>query len=213
MSRRIYIYILCVFLFQLSQLSVIHVDSANAELFHSVQKYKNSEITRLEIQKVAQFDHLIRYFCGFSYFVPQHKVNPNFVRALILAESGANPQATSPKDALGLGQIIFPTGKIAARELAQSKTNFRYVSKQKLRHLKEKDLFDPAVNILLTCYLIAKYNHKFNGKLDLVISAWNAGENTKSLSAGRHAPFKETEDLIGKVNAFYVFLLRHRIFP
>jgi soluble lytic murein transglycosylase-like protein len=188
------------------------VKETPANLQSSVKKYKDKSISQNDIKKLTRYDHFIRYFSDFSYFIPRHKVSPDFIRALILAESGANPQAVSNKNALGLGQILLTTGKEAANQLAQSKTHFRYVSKEKLENLQEKDLFDPAVNILITCYLVAKYNSKFNGKIELVVSAWNAGEYTKSLSRGRHAPYKETENLIGKVNAYYVYLLRHRIF-
>jgi soluble lytic murein transglycosylase-like protein len=189
------------------------VTETRGSLHSSVKKYKNTSVSQDEANKVARYDHLIRYFSGFSYFIPRHKVSPNFIRALILAESGANHLAVSNKNAFGLGQILLTTGKEAAKQLAQSKTHFRYVSKRQLENLSENDLFDPAVNILLTCYLVAKYNHKFDGKLDLVVSAWNAGENTESLSRGRHAPYRETENLIGKVNAYYVYLLKHRTFP
>jgi soluble lytic murein transglycosylase-like protein len=182
-------------------------------LHSSVRKYKNSIVHQNEINKLSRYDHLIRYFSGFSYFVPRHKVSPDFIRALILAESGANHEAVSGKDAFGLGQIILTTGEQAGKELARSQTNFRYVSKSTLKNLRKKDLFDPAVNILITCYLVSKYNYKFDGKLDLVVSAWNAGENTKSLSRGQHAPYRETENLIGKVNAYYVYLLENRPFP
>jgi len=102
--------------------------------------------------------------------------------------------------------------RAANRPLAQSQTHFRYVSKENLDNLAVIDLFDPAINILLTCYLVAKYNYKFDGKLDLVISAWNAGENTEALSEGRHAPYQETENLIGKVNAYYLYFLKHGTF-
>lgn len=186
---------------------------ADASLHKSVKKYKGSEVNQKSIEKLHKFDHLIRYFSGFSYFVPNHKVSADFVRALILAESSANPRAVSNKNALGLGQILLTTGQEAGRVLANSSVNFRYVKKSTLRNLQRRDLFDPAVNILITCYLIAKYNAKFDGKLDLVVSAWNAGENTKSLKKGKHAPYRETEDLIGKVNAYYVYLLRHQVFP
>lgn len=189
---------------------VVGVSESRGSLHTSVRKYKNSVVSSEAIKKLSRFDHLIQYFAGFSYFVPRHKVSPDFVRALILAESGANPRAVSSKNALGLGQIMLSTGKQAAMELAASAGDFRYVSKKKLLNLREKDLFDPAVNILLTCYLVAKYNHKFNGKLDLVVSAWNAGENTSSLKHGRHAPYEETENLIGKVNGYYVYLLKQR---
>ena len=181
-------------------------------LNNSVSKYRDSRVHPQDIEKLRQFDHFIRYFAGFSYFRPKHKVSPDFVRALILAESGANPRAVSSKNALGLGQILFETGDRAAKELASSLTPFRYVSRERLRDLQEEDLFDPAVNILLTCYLVSKYNYRFAGRLELVVSAWNAGEHTESLSRLSHAPYRETEDLIGKVNAYYVYLLRNRIF-
>ena len=183
-----------------------------ASLHGSVTKYRNSEVSQTGIHRLKQYDHLIRYFSNFSYFVPNHKVSADFVRALILAESSGNSRAVSNKNALGLGQILITTGQEAAQVLANSKTKFRYVKKQRLQNLKRSDLFDPAINILITCYLIAKYNAKFDGKLDLVVSAWNAGENTKSLKNGKHAPYRETEDLIGKVNAYYVYLLRNQVF-
>lgn len=188
------------------------VPETHGNLQNSVKKYKDSSVSRDNIKKLARYDHLIRYFTNFSYFVPRHKVSPNFIRALILAESGANAQAVSNKNALGLGQILLTTGREAAEILAQSSTHFQYVSKIQLEDLSANDLFDPAVNILLTCFLVAKYNYKFDGKLHLVVSAWNAGENTESLSYGQHAPYQETEDLIGKVNAYYVYLLKHRNF-
>ena len=185
---------------------------ARSSLYYSVQRYKNKQVSRQSIEKLAQYDHLIRYFSGFSYFIPKHKVSPDFIRALILAESGADHLAVSDKNALGLSQILATTGMEAAKELAQSQTEFRYISKENLGNLTAIDLFDPAINILLTCYLVAKYNYKFDGKLDLVVSAWNAGENTESLSEGRHAPYQETENLIGKVNAYYVYFLRNGTF-
>ena len=191
----------------------IDVTETRANLYSSVKKYKDAGISQKDIKKLSRYDYLIRYFSEFTYFSPEHKVSPDFIRALILAESGANPQAVSNKNALGLGQILLTTGKEAAEKLAQSPMYFRYVSKDRLANLNEKDLFDPAVNILITCYLMAKYIYKFDGKLELVLSAWNAGENTESLSRGRHAPYRETENLIGKVNAYFLYLQKNRIFP
>ncbi len=184
-----------------------------SDLLTSVKRYKNHRVSQDQIKKLARYDHLIRYFSGFSYFIPRHKVSPDFIRALVLAESGADHLAVSDKDALGLGQILLTTGEEAARELAQSTTHFRYVSRFQLENLSKNDLFDPAINILLTCYLVAKYNYKFEGKLDLVVSAWNAGENTDSLNYGRHAPYGETENLIGRINAYYLYFLKHNTFP
>lgn len=193
-------------------LVLLSAPAGYASLSTSVDKYRNSRVQLEDIEKLKEYDHLIRYFAGICYFRPRHKVSPDFIRALILAESGADPRAVSGKNALGLGQILYETGDRAAKELACSLTSFRYVSKGTLDNLQQEDLFDPAVNILLTCYLVAKYNFKFAGRLELVVSAWNAGEYTESLSRLSHAPYQETEDLIGRINAYYVYLLKNRIF-
>lgn len=183
---------------------------AGADLQSSVRKYRYVQLPPVSLARLHPYEHLIEYFTSFNYILPDHKVSKDFIKALILAESGANPRAVSAKDALGLGQILLATGKRAGRDLYGSKTNFRYVPKEKLRDLSREDLLDPAVNILLTCYLIAKYNYKFDGRLELVLSAWNAGEYTDSLALGQHAPYAETQELIGKVNGYYLHLLRQR---
>lgn len=198
------------FLFSPSFIFLLLPASSDAEITSYVNQYRNTTLTKAQLQRINRYDHLIQYFSGFSYFQPRHKVSPDFIRALILAESNAKPKAVSNKNAHGLGQIIYSTGKQAALELSKSSVHFNYVTKNTLRNLTKEDLFDPATNILLTCYLIAKYNYKFDGKLELVLSAWNAGEYTDSLSNMKHAPYKETENLIGKVNGYYLYLIRNR---
>ncbi len=186
------------------------VGSATADLQQSVRQYHDVTISPSMLKKVKKYDYLVRYYSSFSYFKPLHKVSPEFIHALILAESAGNPRAVSHKNALGLGQIILTTAQQAGKELAELDYNFNYVSRKKLRNLKKHDLFNPAVNILLTCYLISKYNYKFDGRLELVISAWNAGEYTEHLKYKQHAPYSETEDLIGKVNGYYLYLLKNK---
>jgi soluble lytic murein transglycosylase-like protein len=182
--------------------------AVKAELSSYVRKYNGVSLSSGQLDKLAQYSHLVDYFTSFSYFKPRYKVSPDFIKALILAESGCNPYAISPKEALGLGQILHATGRAAARKLYSDGRSFKYIDSQKLRDLKREDLFDPAINILLTCYLISKYNHRFDGKLDLVLSAWNAGENVDSLKIGLPAPYSETYNLIGKVNGYYLYLLQ-----
>ena len=86
-----------------------------------------------QVIKLTRYDHLIRYFSGFSYFIPRHKVSPNFIRALILAESGANHMAVSSKNALGLGQIILTTGQEAARNWLNQRLIFVMFPKTNLK--------------------------------------------------------------------------------
>jgi soluble lytic murein transglycosylase len=172
-----------------------------------IKKYMNTAIPAGSLEKISRYNHLIHYYSGFSYFRPNYKVSPDFIKALILAESACNPQAVSEKKALGLGQIVLSTGKEAALELSKTNVPFKYIDPQRLKNLKGDDLLDPAINILLTCYLISKYNYKYDGRLELVLSAWNAGENAENLDSGLPAPYPETHDLIGKVNGYFLYLL------
>ncbi|PIE59492.1 MAG: lytic murein transglycosylase [Desulfobulbus propionicus] len=179
-----------------------------ASLSYYVNKYRGIAVNSVQAHRISRYNHLIEHFSSFAYIQSGHKVNPDFIRALMLAESNAKPRAVSSKGARGLCQIMFSTGKIAAQELAKLDLRYRYVSRRRLVRLKEKDLFSPSVNILLTCYLIAKYNDRFRGRLDLVVAAWNAGEN--SIHRSRVPQYKETLDLIGKVNGYFTYYhLRH----
>lgn len=181
---------------------------AAASLKHYVTKYREIQVSAEQEKRLSRYNYLIEYFSAFSYFKRRHKVNPDFIRALILAESNAYPRAKSNKNALGLTQITYATGRQAASELARKTIYFRYVSKKKLKNLRPNDLYNPAVNILLACYLIAKYNAQHKGKLDLVVSAWNAGEY--SIINNRPAQNRETLNHIGKVNGYFICFLHKK---
>lgn len=165
-----------------------------------LRKYLAVELSATQTATLKKHEYLIRYFSSVSYFRPGYTVNPNFVQALMLAESGGDQFAVSEKNALGLCQLLYPTAKDAAREFLATDIRVRFVSRKRLRTLQPIDLFDPAVNILLTCFLIAKYNHAYDGRLDLVVAAWNAGQG--SIFNGRPPRYPETLELIGKVNGY-----------
>ncbi len=186
----------------------IAVSRQRKDMNHYVRQYSQVKITSKQNRRLSKYDHLIEYFSSFAFFKPKHKVNPDFIRALILAESSVEPRAVSKKNAKGLAQIIYATGKIAAKEITKKQISFRYVSRSQLLKLKPEDLYNPAINILLACYLVSKYNHSYQGKLELVISAWNAGEN--SIVNNRPPQYHETLNLIGKVNGYFIYLLKEK---
>ncbi|MBM9538695.1 lytic transglycosylase domain-containing protein [Desulfobulbus alkaliphilus] len=175
-------------------------------LENHLRKYSQVRISQAQLAALKEFDDLIRYFSGIAYHRPHHTVSADFIRALILAESNGNPLAISTKNARGLSQIIPATGQQAAAELARGPLTFHHVSRDRLRNLSAADLHDPAVNILLACYLIAKYNTMYDGRLDLVVAAWNAGPG--SIVDQNPPRYRETLDLIGKVNGYYLFFLQ-----
>ncbi len=103
------------------------------QLKTSLYKYKDSAVSEQTLRRLSPYNEYINYYSRFSFFRKNHKVSPDFIRALIIAESSVNPTAVSSKGAMGLGQIIYSTGKQAARELAKSGYTFKYINPQKTR--------------------------------------------------------------------------------
>ena len=191
-------------------LLLVAVSPAIADLRDSVRKYDSVVVNIQYLERIKQFEHLIVYFSGFSYFEAHHVVSPDFIKALIIAESSCNPLATSAKDARGLGQLQYSTAKIIADSLYETGVNFKYIDEKHLKNLQPDDLYQPAMNILLTCALISKYNFWYDGRIELVLTAWNAGENVAPLKKRSPVTYPETENLIGKVNGYYLYFLNNK---
>lgn len=179
--------------------------ASNDRLKPHIQKYRYVTLSDSVFERLSMYDEMIEYFTSLHYFVPKHRVSANFLKALIIAESNVEHRAVSPKNARGLTQIMHETGQRAARELVGRQFPFRFVNQAKLKNLQPHDLYDPAINLLIASFLISKYNHRYDGRIELVISAWNAGEG--AIRNGNPPPYRETLDLIGKVNGYYLALL------
>ena len=88
-----------------------------------------------------------------------NSVPTELVEAMIVAESGGNPQAVSPKNARGLMQIT----PIAEREVLQR------------RGIDKGDLFDPDYNVLVGTAYLKMLADRFDGDWYLVLAAYHAG--------------------------------------
>ncbi len=114
------------------------------------------------------------------------KVQAELVRAVIVVESGFNPRAISRRGAVGLMQLLPTTAR-------------RYGA---------FNAFDPEQNLhagaRYLADLIARYG---KDKLELVLAAYNAGENAVE-RYGRHVPpYKETRAYVPNVLRMYRALL------
>ena len=193
----------------LTGLFVQSCQKASAEdLEGYVWKYRQVRVSRSMHQRLAPYQHLINYFSSLHYIKPGYRVDADFLAALVIAESAVDNLAQSNKDARGLTQILYSTGREAAWELAQTGFPFRFIDRNRLLNLMPDDLYDPAINLLIACYLIAKYNHQYQGRLELVVSAWNAGGG--AIVNNTPPNFQETLDLIGKVNGYFIALRKQR---
>ena len=111
----------------------------------------------------------------------RHEIDARIVQAVIQVESAYDPQARSPKGALGLMQLMPAT---AVRLGATPSSN----------------LFDPALNIELGVRYLRLLGNMFNGRLDLVLAAYNAGEGAVMKHGMRVPPYPETQAYVRKIN-------------
>lgn len=160
-------------------------------------------------RRVARYEPLIQYFTGLSYTQPGITVSTPFVRALVAAESAGVATAVSHKGAIGLMQIMPATARPAARALYETGYDFRYIDESRLQAITKADLKTPAINLLIGCYLLDRYNGQFGNDLAKTVSAWNAGPRSVDRYDGA-PPYRETLELIGRVNAYYMFFNRQR---
>lgn len=186
-----------------SRAQAVYTSNTSVILQDYLKRHSHEVPPKSTIERVKKYDELIQYFCSLNFSRPGIRVNPNFMRALMSAESAGDKFALSHKNAYGLTQITPAMGKIAARKLYEMKYNFKYVDEEKLKDLKPGDLFDPAINILISTYLIDKYNSDYGDNLALTISAWNAGPGAVKRYKG-YPPYDETLTLIARVNYYYL---------
>lgn len=158
--------------------------------------------SRSQLTRIQHFDKYIDYFTSISYGPETARVSPSYIRALITAESSVNPRARSHKGARGLSQIMPETGRIAARALYETGIDFDFIDERRLRNLAAEDLYDPATNLLIACYLSSLYLKQFGGRTDLVVAAWNAGPGAVTRHGNRMPPYSETHQLLARVRGY-----------
>jgi soluble lytic murein transglycosylase-like protein len=107
---------------------------------------------------------------------PEYQVNPKLAIAVIKAESAFNVNARSPKNALGLMQLIPET---AAR-------------------FNVKNAFDPVQNIRGGLAYLRWLLAYFRGDVALVAAGYNAGEGTVDRYRGI-PPYRETQGYVKSI--------------
>jgi soluble lytic murein transglycosylase-like protein len=122
----------------------------------------------------AEVDHLVRQAAN------RNEVDPQLVHAIIQVESEYQPNALSPKGAMGLMQLIPATAMRFGVE----------------------NPFDPKQNIEGGVTYLKYLLDLFGGNLSLALAAYNAGENSV-LRQGGVPSFAETRKYVRKVADIY----------
>ena len=123
------------------------------------------------------------------------------LKAVMAAESGFNPDAISPKGAVGLMQIMPATAE-------------RYGLLGNEKKSVEEKLRDPKTNIRLGARYLADLFKLFPGQQNLVIASYNAGEGAVQQYRNAIPPYPETRnyvELVTQLHQVYQFRSLARI--
>jgi soluble lytic murein transglycosylase-like protein len=151
----------------------------DAALTSTPQSY---EIFKRDVGDSARRAFLRRLPFGTSIWqaAERQRVDGLLVAAIVEVESGFQPDAVSPKGAVGLMQVI-PANADAA-DLA--------------------GLVDPTMNLNLGSRYLRRLLRSFDGDLELAVAAYNAGPAAVERYHGV-PPFPETRDYVRRVLALY----------
>ncbi len=122
-----------------------------------------------------------------------HRIDFELLQALIVAESGFDPLAVSPKGAIGLMQLMPDTAK-------------RFGVNADKKNSVEQKLRDPKTNINAGAKYLRALINMFPGKLELAIASYNAGEGAVQKYGNNIPPYKETQNYVKTVVQTYLAL-------
>jgi LysM repeat protein len=108
-------------------------------------------------------------------------VDPYLVFLVIEQESQFHPRAVSPKGARGLMQLMPGTS----------------------RRLGVRNPFDPAENVRGGTQYLKELVDMFNGRVDLVLASYNAGEGAVMRYGRSVPPYQETREYVKKISKRY----------
>ncbi|MFZ0685033.1 MAG: lytic transglycosylase domain-containing protein [Terriglobales bacterium] len=145
-----------------------------------------SEVSTFLDAKVQKHQTLNRAFtpqeinAAIDEAAARHHVDPSLVRSVVKVESNFNPNAVSPKGAMGLMQLMPSTA----------------------RSLNVANPFDPAQNVDAGVRHLRKLLDSYGGNVSLTLAAYNAGSGAVARSAG--VPhFRETMDYVRRITNLY----------
>ena len=157
-----------------------------------IERSRVDHIERAPLETLADSDSSSKKARGWSTGRPKldalirqsgarHGVDPYLIFCVMEQESHFNVHALSPKGARGLMQLMPGTGA----------------------RFGVRRPFDPAQNIAGGTRFLKQLLQRFNGRVDLVLASYNAGEGAVAKFGGRVPPYRETRNYVRRVGYRY----------
>jgi soluble lytic murein transglycosylase-like protein len=105
-------------------------------------------------------------------------VRPDLVRAVMQVESGFNPNARSPKGALGLMQLMPST----------------------IKQFGVKNPFNPIENVRAGVAYLRELLDRYQDNEELALAAYNAGPGAVDKHGQSVPPYRETQNYVAQIN-------------
>ncbi|WP_404977229.1 MULTISPECIES: lytic transglycosylase domain-containing protein [unclassified Acidovorax] len=123
----------------------------------------------------------------------QQGLDYELLQAVIATESGFDALAVSPRGAVGLMQVMPATAE-------------RFGVARAPRRTIEQQLADPATNVAAGARYLRHLIDLFEGRLDLALAAYNAGEGAVRRAGDRIPAYRETQNYVKSVLGLYALL-------
>lgn len=131
-----------------------------------------------------------------------HQVDYELLKAVVAAESGFDPEAVSPKGAVGLMQLLPTTAQQYGVQADKAARRDRQGKLLPARSVEQK-LTDPHTNIQAGARYLAYLIKLFQGELELAVAAYNAGEGAVQRAGNKIPRYKETQGYVKTVMGLY----------
>jgi soluble lytic murein transglycosylase-like protein len=139
---------------------------------------------------LSRHPNLRKYEALLTAAATEFALDPALLKAVMAAESGFNPDAVSPKGAIGLMQIMPATAERYGLQADRKKT-------------VAQKLADPKTNIRLGARYLRDLHGMFPNRPELVIASYNAGERAVQKYSNTIPPYPETRSYVQIVKQFY----------
>jgi len=155
----------------------VPTDARYQVLMHSAPDLSEAgaRISPAMLARSAEYDSII------ETAATQSSVHPELLRAVIVVESGFDPDALSAKGARGLMQLMPATAKAYGAS----------------------DAGDPTQNVQAGARYLRDLIDRYQNDLELALAAYNAGESAVDHYGKRIPPFRETRRYVPKVLKVY----------
>ena len=115
----------------------------------------------------------------------EYGINPDIFYRMIQQESGFNPDAVSPRGAIGLAQIMPETARDPGFGVAPI--------------TDESMLLDEDINLRFGAEYLRALLDEFGGDYGLALAAYNAGPGAVREAGNRVPEFEETQKYVGNI--------------